>query len=222
MRNLLYKEIRLASSPLSIIFIAFALLTFVPGYPILVSSFFICFGIFQSFQSARENNDILYTVLLPIKKSDAVKAKYIFSCFIELTGFIIMVIATVIRMTLMPDAAPYISNAMMNANMAFLGYSLLVFALFNCIFIRGFFKTGYKFGKPFITFIIITFILIGICEALHHIPGLGFLNATSLSAVGNKAYIIWIIFCTAAFVYIFATFLAERQAEKMFENVDPT
>lgn len=220
MNNLLYKEINLSASPLSFIFIAFALLTFVPGYPILVSSFFICFGIFQSFQSSRENNDILYTVLLPVKKSDTVKAKYIFTCFIQLTGFIIMLIGTVIRMTLMPDAVPFVTNAMMNANLAFLGYSLLVFALFNCVFIRGFFRTGYKFGKPFIIFIILAFILICICEALHHIPGLEFLNATSLSASLDKAYMHWIILCVAALVYIIATFLSERRAEKLFEKVD--
>ena len=75
-RNLLSKEIKLAASPLAWLFISFSLMAFIPGYPILVGAFFICFGIFQCFQSGRENNDILYTVLLPVSKTDAVKAKY--------------------------------------------------------------------------------------------------------------------------------------------------
>lgn len=44
------------------------MMTMVPGYPILVGAFFVCFGVFQSFQNACVNNDILYTVLLPVKR----------------------------------------------------------------------------------------------------------------------------------------------------------
>ena len=59
MKNLLIKEIRLASSLLSYLFLLFSLMTLIPGYPIMVGSFFVCLGIFQSFQNARETNDIL-------------------------------------------------------------------------------------------------------------------------------------------------------------------
>ena len=45
-RNLLSKEIKLAASPLAWLFISFSLMAFIPGYPILVAAFFICFGIF--------------------------------------------------------------------------------------------------------------------------------------------------------------------------------
>ena len=65
MTRYLYKELHLAASPISWWFLAGALMTLLPGYPILVGSFFICFGVFQSFQHARESNDVLYSVLLP-------------------------------------------------------------------------------------------------------------------------------------------------------------
>ena len=78
MIKLLRKEIKLAASPLSYLFIGFGLMAFIPGYPILVGSFFVCLGLFQSFQAAREANDILYTVLLPVAKGDVVRAKYAF------------------------------------------------------------------------------------------------------------------------------------------------
>lgn len=58
MIKLLRKEIQLAASPLSYFFIGFGLMAFVPGYPILVGSFFVCLGLFQSFQTAREANDL--------------------------------------------------------------------------------------------------------------------------------------------------------------------
>lgn len=69
MKNLLTKELRLTATILSYLFILFAVMTLIPGYPILVGAFFICLGIFYSFQLGRENNDILFTVLLPVKKA---------------------------------------------------------------------------------------------------------------------------------------------------------
>ena len=54
MKKLLIKEFRLAASPLSFVFTAAALMTMLPGYPILMSAFFICLGLFYSFLNARE------------------------------------------------------------------------------------------------------------------------------------------------------------------------
>ena len=130
MKNLMRKEIKLSASPISFLFILFSVMTMVPGYPILVGAFFVCFGVFQSFQSACANNDILYTVLLPVKKTDAVKAKYEFTVLIQMISLAIMALLTILRMMIMPDAVPYTNNAMMNANQFFLGGNLLVFALF--------------------------------------------------------------------------------------------
>ena len=48
----------------------------IPGYPILCGAFFVCLGIFYTYQQARECDDITYTVLLPVRKRDVVTAKY--------------------------------------------------------------------------------------------------------------------------------------------------
>lgn len=68
MKSLLYKELKLSSLAVTYFFIAFGLMTFLPGYPILLGSFFVCMGIFYSFQFSRESNDPLFTVLLPWRK----------------------------------------------------------------------------------------------------------------------------------------------------------
>ena len=216
MKNLLNKEIRLAASPLSWLFLVFGLMALIPGYPILVCAFFICFGVFQSVQSGRENNDILYTVLLPVRKTDAVKAKYAFTVLIQMLGFVIAAVTTLLRMLLLPDAGPYATNPMMNANQAFLAYVLLIFAAFNVVFLGGFFKTAYKFGKPFVLFIIAAFVMIGVAETLHHIPGLTFLNATA----PLTDPVMWGILGAAAVVYLLTTQLSCRVAMKRFERVD--
>ncbi len=215
-RKLLGKEIKLAASPLSWLFISFSLMAFIPGYPILVGAFFICFGIFQSVQSGRENNDILYTVLLPVSKTDAVKAKYHFTVMIQMIAFALSSVFTLLRMLFMTQATPYVNNPMMNANQAFLAYMLLVFALFNWLFLCGFFKTAYKFGFPFILFIVISFILIIVVEVLHHIPGLEFLNGTDTMCSTTM----WIILAAGFAVYVLVTFVSSRVAMKRFERVD--
>ena len=143
MKNILKKEMTLSASILSYLFIPFGLMFLVPGYPILCGVFFSTLGIFQSFQNAREANDIVFSALLPIAKKDVVKSKYLFSCGIELCSVLLMACATLVRMTVLSDAPVYRNNAMMNANLFALGMALLIFGLFNLIFIGGFFKTAY-------------------------------------------------------------------------------
>ena len=152
-------------------------MTFLPRYPILVGVFFTCLGIFQSFQSYRESNDIAYSILLPVSKKDIVKAKFIFVCTIELLTFLLMLVITIFRMTLLKDIDTYVNNPLLTANLIFLGYVLIIFGLFNILFVRGFFKTGYYFGKPFVSFCIVGFVVIGLAETLIHIPGLEILNS---------------------------------------------
>ena len=216
MKNLLIKELKLSTSPITYFFILFSLMTLLPGYPILLGSFFVSFGIFQSFQNSRENNDILYTILLPVKKSDTVKAKFAFVCFIEIVSFIIMTILTFLRMTLLSELTPYVNNALMNANPPFLSFVLIIFGIFNIVFVRGFFKTAYKIGVPFIIFIVITFVVIFIAESLHFFPNLHALNLTSISEVSYQ----WLITLFALIVYLILTFIAYINSQKRFEKVD--
>ena len=157
MSAILQKEIRLSSLPLTWLFISFGVMTLIPGYPILCSVFFITLGIYQSFQSAREANDILYSALLPVAKNDVVKGK--------LCGFTLITVLTLLRMTVLKDSSIYRQNALMNANLFYLGAALFVFGIFNAIFVGGFFRTAHKLGKPFVIYIIAAFLMIGVFEA---------------------------------------------------------
>lgn len=216
MKNILRKELKLCASLLTYFFLAFTLMAFIPGYPILVGAFFVSFGIFQSFQNGRESNDILYTTLLPIRKRDAVTAKYIFSIFFELSAFVLMAIWTVLRMTVLADVEPYVSNVMMPANPVFLAYALIIFAMFNCIFVNKFFDTAYNVSKPFILFIIVAFLIIGASEALHHFPFLPFLAGRTSSDLAIQ----FIILGVAAVLYILITAASIKSSQNKFEKID--
>ena len=216
MKSLLNKDIRLWASPLAWIFLIAAGMTMLPGYPILVGSFFVCFGIFQSFQSGRENNDILYSVLLPIRKGDVVRSKYRFTVMIQMIGFAIMAALTVLRMTSMADSPVYQANALMNATPYYLGFVLLIFTAFNVFFVGGFFKTAYKIGFPFLFFGIAAFLIVAVGEILHHIPGLSFLHKQG----GERLDIQFGILAAGALIYILGTLLACRISTRRFEIID--
>ena len=216
MTNLLKKEFKLAASPLSWIFLAAALMTLLPGYPILMGAFFVCFGVFHSFQNAREANDVLFTVLLPVRKADFVRAKYAFTCFIQLLGFVLMAVLTVLRMTALAGGKPYVGNALMNATPLFLAFALLIFTAFNVFFLGGFFRTAYKLGLPFLSFGIAAFVLIALGEALHFLPGLKFFNAPAGERLGLQFALLGI----AAVIYALGTVLSCRGSMARFEKID--
>ena len=216
MKNLLNKEIRLAASPITFFFLAFCLMALIPGYPIVLSAFFVCLGLFYSFQAARENNDILYTALLPVRKSDVVKAKFIFVIFIQMVFFALSFILTMLRMTLMNGSDVYVNNPMMSANQIYLAFILLVFAAFNMVFLTGFFKTAYKFGKPFIFFAAASVIIIAAGETLHHIPGLEYFNATDIMGTASM----WLMLLAAVVIYVLATLASCKASQNSFDKVD--
>ena len=215
MNAMLRKEMSLSASVLSYIFLAATAMTLIPGYPVLCGAFFITLGIFQSFQSAREANDIVYSALLPVAKSDVVKGKFMFSVMIELAGFLLMTVFTLIRMTVLSGSEVYHKNALMNANPFFLGMALVIFGLFNTVFIGGFFKTAYKFS-PFVTYIIAAFLTIGVAETLHHIPGCEAVNAFGFEHIGLQI----VLLCGGAVIFTMLTFLSYKKSCRTFEKID--
>ena len=216
MKNLLMKEFRLATLPLTYLFLLFSLMTFIPGYPILCGAFFVCLGIFQSYQRNREDNDILYSVLLSVSKKEVVVAKYIAVVLLQMTAFAICAVCTVVRMTFLSDVRIYTTNALMGANFVFLAFVLLIFAAFNIIFVGGFFKTAYGIGKPFVTFIVVNFLIIGLAETLHHIPGFDWLNVLDFSRFGEH----FLILVIAVIVYVASTVVSCRVSQRRFEKID--
>ena len=216
MRNILRKETKLSASVLSYLFILFGFMFFLPGYPILCGAFFVSLGLYQSFQTAREANDIVFSALLPIAKRDVVKGKYLFVCLIESCALLLMTFSVILRMTVFLHSEVYRNNALMNANLFALGVACLIFGLFNWIFVCGFFKTAYKFGRPFVTFIVAAFMSIIAAEALHHVPGLETVNA-----FGTENMIMQLMLLAAGVIlYVLITVLSYRRACTYFERID--
>lgn len=216
MRNILRKEVRLCTLPIVYFFVLFGLMFLLPGYPVLCGAFFLTLGLYQNFRNSRECNDLVFSVLLPIAKKDVVKGKFAFSCIVEMCCFALMLVSAIVRMTILSDSPVYRENALMNANLFALGVALVLFGIFNLVFIGSFFKTGYKTGSPFIIYMVIGFLVIGVSEALCHFPGMGAINAFGFDYFGLQISAL----AVGAICYMGLTILSYRESCYRFERID--
>jgi len=213
---LLSKEVRLVAPPITYLFVGFSAMALLPGYPVLCSAFFVSLGIFHAFRSAREANDLVFSALLPIAKRDVVKGKLQFVLLIELISFAAMAVLVLVRMTVLADAAVYRHNALMNANPFFLGAVLLLFGLFNALFVGRLFRDFYKMGRCYVVYIAAASILIVVAETLHHLPGLGVLNAFGFDYLLLQVALL----VAGAVLFALMTFLSYKRACRDFEMAD--
>ena len=143
MRNLLYKELRLATHPTTYIFMLFGAMLLIPSYPYYVAFMYMCLGVFFVFLNGRENNDLFFTVSLPVAKADAVKARCIMVAIMEIGQILISIPFALLSYRLI-----HMENVVrMEINPAFYGFVFLMFGIFNLLFLPIFYKTGYQVGK---------------------------------------------------------------------------
>ena len=119
-------------------------------------------------------------------------------------------------MTILTDVIAYTNNALMAANLVYLGFVLIIFGCFNLIFVGGFFKTAYKFGKPFVCFIVVAFLIVGIGETLFHIPRLEALGSFGFEHLGTQLGAL----CLGIILYIALTFVSMTKAARDFGTID--
>lgn len=216
MSNALRKEMKLAASPIAFFFIAFGLMFFLPGYPILCGPFFVSLGVLKSFEYSREAGDITFSMLLPLGKKDIVRSKIEFVCLIEVASLLVMAIAVACRMSIFVDSKVYLTNALMNANLFALGMACVIYGIFNLIFVAGYFRTAYKTGKPFICFIVACFITIVLAESLHFIP-----ETMPLNAFGIEYFTIQLVsFIILMMISVVLTCIAYKLSVRRFEMID--
>lgn len=164
MKNLLYKELKLALHPTNILFIPLALMLFIPNYPYLVVMFYTCLGIFFMCQFGRENNDVFFTLTLPIEKRQAVLARIITACMLEVIEILVCIPVAFIKVKL--TSAENLAD--MDVNIALFALAFMMFGLFNVVFFPNHYKDVKKVGKPFVFGSIAVFVFIGAEIVLCH------------------------------------------------------
>lgn len=212
MKNLLYKEIRLAAHPNLFIFAALGCLVLVPAYPYSTIFLYGTLGPAITFMFARENNDAVYTALLPVKKSDVVKGKFMLILIAELGQLLLSVPFAILRYHLFSEG-----NAVgLNANIAFYGFGFIVYAMFNYVFFTRFYKTAYKVGISFVLALIPVVLGMLAIESLGHIPFVQWIDSVAMNDMIYQLPILIV----GIIVFTISIWITYKKSVKNFENVD--
>ena len=210
--NLLYKELRLAAHPNLYTFTLLGALVIVPAYPYGMVFLFGCLAPYLTFMYGRETNDIYYTALLPVKKRDTVKAKCLLMVLAQMMQLLISLPFAVLRVHVLPKGNP----AGIEANMAYYGFGLMIYAIFNVILLTQFFKTAYKVDKAFFLAIIPAAVAVIIMEVIVHFPGFEWLDSIEPAIMLRQLPIL----AVGVMVYIIVMMIAYKVSAKRFEQVD--
>ena len=160
----------------------------------------------------RETNDIYYTALLPVKKSDTVKAKFLLVIFAQMIQILITIPFAFLRVHLLTEGNP----AGIEANIAFYGFGLITYAVFNYIFLTYFFKSAHKVGNALLLAIVPATLIVLIMEVIVHFPNFAWLDSIELNIMIKQIPILLI----GIVIYIVLNFFAYKVSVKRFEHVD--
>lgn len=147
MKHLLYKEFRLSLHPTMYLFLLLAALLVIPSYPYYIAFMYICLGVFFTFLSGRESNDLFYTAMLPVRKRDVVTARALVIGIFELGMILISLPFAWLSLRISPTGH---NAAGIDLNAAFYGLVFLMLGGFNLCFLPEFYRTGRKLTKPLI------------------------------------------------------------------------
>jgi hypothetical protein len=214
MKNMLKKEFLLAMHPTVPIFLAFPIMFIIPNYSYYVVFFYSCLAIFFTCLGGRENNDIFYTLILPVSKKDVVRARFSFVILFQAAQIIVAVPFAFIRQN-MPVPG---NEAGMNANISLFGFSLIMLGIFNFIFFILYYKNINKVGMAFLWSGIGVFAYIAIAETcVHVIPFVrDYLNTKDPQYILYKLIVLGI----GIVAYCLFTFIAYLKSVKFFDVFD--
>lgn len=212
MMTLLYKEIRLAAHPTSVVFAFLGCLVLVPAYPYSVIFLFGCLAPYITFVNARETNDAWYTAILPVTKHESVLGKCLLIVSIQIFQLLFSIPFALLR-----HALNIANNPVgLDPTLAWYGFGLIVYAMFDLVFFPAFYKNGYKAGKAFIFASIPMVVWMIAVEAVAHVPALAWLDSDQPKHLLMQLPILVVgIIC-----YVALLSLAYRLSVKYFDRVN--
>lgn len=212
MLNLIYKEFKIAVSPNILIFAFFGAMIIIPSYPTLAGFIYVTMAFPILFPIASENKDNYFTALLPVKKRDAVKARFLTVIIIQLFS-LVFAIPFVFIYKHMYSTGNF-TPVGLEANLAMYGSVFLVYGVENIFFFPMHYKTGRKLLFPIISCLSSSILLIAIIEGLTIAP-LG-INEMINQNIGLRV----IIFVVGLILYSLLTYVSYIVSAKRFERVD--
>ena len=222
MKALLYKELKLAMHPICYIFIAlFPLMILIPSYPLFVGFIYVlvCYPVlFLGANKGQQSNDLLYSVLLPIRKKDIVLARLMTVILMQLAYIALascLYPLAVIVNNVAREAEPELTSVGLGLNgfVSLLAIAIIGYAIADMIY----FPIYYKKGKSIVlsTLLMIlgnSIFLVILTVVIPYIPGCeGYTKLLCESGVGIQfAFLGAAIIISAALHFVAYKISAKR------------
>ena len=211
LKNLIHKEFRLNVPWPLFLCATLGLLLLIPGWPFAVAFMFVYVPMMIVPQTDRANADLLFAALLPVRKRDIVLARTVSLVVMEAAFLALGVMAALVRPWLY-DTDNY---AGMNPNVAFFGLVLVMYAVFNAIYLPGGYKAAYRLLWPLLGGSVIALAVGVVLTTLPAVvPALAALNDRGLDNLPAQALVLG----AGVLAYAAATVLACRRAASNFER----
>jgi len=212
--NLVYKEFRLNIYPGLLLFWTLVFLFFIPSWVFFIALSYIFLFFMVLGQMDKMNQDLTFACSLPIPKSSIVTARTITVVIIEAANLMIAGLVAIARYWLYPAG----NKAGMNTNLAFFGLMLVMYAIFNVIYLPGSYKKAYRMFWPLLGGSLIAMVVGGALTTLVAVqPDLA--TIFNDRGLGHPAAQI-VTFIAGLIVYAGLTLIARHRAATNFAKVD--
>jgi ABC-2 type transport system permease protein len=214
MKNLFYKEFRLWWHPALYLWLLSGSWLLFPNRPFFIAFSFIFLAFHTAFPTGRINQDVFFTASLPVRKKDIVLARICFMAGLELLQIIVAIPFAIINSLVFPNG----NVAGMNSNFAFFGFVLIMYAIFNIIYLPSFYKTAYQVSMPIILAILAVLVYVVTLElTIAFVPIL----RTNLDGLGASHLASQLPLLIAGIVlFILMTLFAYQISANRFEKAD--
>ncbi|MAT45086.1 MAG: hypothetical protein CL609_22365 [Anaerolineaceae bacterium] len=216
MLNLLYKEFKVSIHPLFFLVAVLAsALMLIPGWLyFIVLLYFAFISIPNIFAAYKTQNDLMFSLLLPVRRQEIVQARMNAIILLELAHILLTLIFTIIH-HLLYNLPMYI---FVEPNMAFFGLVFLMFGLMNFSFFPLYFKSAHKYGLAAVAINAVGVLFAAAVELLV------LFNKTAHEIIhntsGNYTQIHWFILAGGILMFVVLNWFAYKLSLKEFEKVD--
>lgn len=211
MKKLILKEFKLSINKfITFTPVLFAALLLIPQWIYIIAFMYVFWmAVPMTYSEYNAQNDLTFTQLLPVSKSNIVISKIIAFVIIELLHIVFGILFAIINNTLFDP-----NKFAFDLNFAFFGNVFIMYAIFNIIFFPIYFKTAFFFGKSAV---------IGSITAILYAIGIELLNifVKPLNSILESPVNILIqigIFLFSIILFIITLLFTIKISIKRFEN----
>lgn len=212
LKNLLYKELKIALNPNIFLFSLFGVMVIIPNYPVLVGFIYVVMVLVIIYSIGNENKDNYFTALLPVKKRDVVTAKFLSISLLHLASLLFTIPFCFVYKAI--HASGEIKPLGLEANVAMFGFVLIIYGVENISFFPMYYKTTRKLLMPVLMSLISSLLILGLVQ------GATIASPTVNNFINDNMWFQLVVLAFGLVVYFVLTLVSYKVSTKRFEKID--